>query len=51
MRQFYIMKIGLSKRGENLRGGGAPSLFILPSPAINVFEDLSISLAGEGIKG
>jgi hypothetical protein len=38
-------------RGENLRGGEAPSLLNFPFPAINFYGLVPMSLAEEGIKG
>jgi len=34
--------------GKNLRGGEAPLSSSLPSPAINICQDLSMLQAGEG---
>jgi len=41
----------LFERGREYERGLRPLSPELPSPAINVFEDLSMSLAGEGTKG
>jgi hypothetical protein len=41
----------LFERGKEFERGLRPLSSKLPSPAINIFEDLSMSPAGEGIQG
>jgi hypothetical protein len=36
------------KRGKELERGRSPLSPVLPSPAINIFNYVSMSLAGEG---
>jgi hypothetical protein len=39
------------ERGKEFERGRSPLSPELPSPAINIFSLLPVSLAGEGIKG